>query len=377
MLVTVYVKRIGELVMTNIIQAVKRNAHVIIILLPILSFIAPFLILYSLYAWTFEQTYRGRTFLLFFLWLAVLEMILSWEKLQRNKINKLRSIRTISFVVALLLPTLYVVIANYYGLNTIITNLTSQYIAPLDIGETQKLIAASWMPVSFEFLVFAVLFCLVIMLVYGITILTDFSMSILFLGIIGLLFLVDELYPGGKATPLQIFVPITATLAGNILNLMGYGTTYDIVNDYAYGPMPFLMVKDFPWAGFEIAWPCAGVESLLIYTLTVFLFLKKTDIPWKYRIVYFAIGAVVTYVINALRIVTLFMIAIQKGPSFNVGDYDFQRFHNYYGMLYSIIWIVSYPLIIIGSRALWGKIRNWKISMEKTSSFSTQTKLSE
>jgi exosortase/archaeosortase family protein len=231
------------------------------------------------------------------------------------------------------------------------------------------------MPVSFEFLVFAVFFCLTILLAYGTNILTDFSISILFLGTIGMLFTIDLLYPGG--TPLQVFVPVTATLAASILNLMGYGTIYSIRNIPGYGPMPYLEVEGFPRASFGIAWSCAGVESLLIYTLTILLFLKKTDIPWKHRLVYFAIGAVVTYFINALRIVTLFMIAIQKGSSFIVGDYDFQRFHNYYGMLYSITWIVVYPLIIIGSRALWGKLRKWKIGMEKTANFSTQTKLSE
>jgi len=364
-----------ETVMANIIQAVERNVHIIIILLPILSFIAPFLILYSLYAWTFEQTYHGRTFLLFFLWLVVLEMILSWEKLQNIEVNKLRSIRTVLFVIALLLPTIYVVTANYYGMNLMIQNLTSQYISPLNIDSTQKIVIASYMPISIEFLVFAVLFCLIILLTYGINILGDFSISTFFLGIIGVLFTIDYLYPQ-KLTPLQIFVPATATLAANVLNLMGYKTSLSFATN-----MPLLGAVDpknpLKYAYFNIDWACAGVESLLIYTVIILLFLRKTTIPWKYRIIYFAIGAAVTYLINILRIVTLFMIAIPKGPNFSANDYDFQMFHNYYGMLYSVSWIVSYPLIIIGSRALWGKIRNWKNGTKKTVNFSIQTKLSE
>jgi hypothetical protein len=35
---------------------------------------------------------------------------------------------------------------------------------------------------------------------------------------------------------------------------------------------------------------------------------------------------------------------------------DVQMFHFYYGPLYSIVWIVSYPLLILGSQALWRKI---------------------
>ena len=356
--------------MANIVEAVKRNVHIIIMLLPILSFIAPFLILYSLHAWTFEQAYHGRTFLLFFLWLVVLEIILSWEKLQRNKMSRLLSIRTVLFIMTLLLPTIYVVVANYYGLNAIITNLTSQYISQLQIDATQKLIIASQMPISIEFLVFTVSLCLIISLAYGVNVLTDFSLSALFLGTFGLLFIMDHLYPG-KLTPLQIFVPATATLAANALNLMGYKTSLSFATD-----MPLLIAID-PKTGkyfpAYINWTCAGVESLLIYTVTILLFLRKTTIPWKYRIIYFAIGATVTYFINILRVATLFVIGVDKGGL----SVEWQRFHNYYGMLYSVSWIVAYPLIIIGSQALWGKIRNWKTSMKKTVNFSTRTKLPE
>jgi hypothetical protein len=49
-----------------------------------------------------------------------------------------------------------------------------------------------------------------------------------------------------------------------------------------------------------------------------------------------------------LRIATIFMIGVGGG--------DINPFHNYYGPLYSISWIISYPLIIIATRALWTRI---------------------
>lgn len=358
--------------MPDIAQTVKRNVNIIIMLLPILSFIAPFLILYSLYAWSFEQTYHGRTFLLFFLWLVALEIILGWEKL-KTKVNKLRSIRTVLFIIVLLLPTIYVIAANYYGLNTIIKDLANQYISPADPLKDQH---ASLTAISTEYLFFAVLFCLIILLAYGINGLANFSIPTLFVGTIGLLFIIDLLYPYGKFTPLQIFVPWTATLAANVLNLMGYQTRMVFRTDPVYGYMPYLTASDpknlSRYAGFGIAWPCAGVESLLIYIVIILLFLKGTGIPWKHKILYFAIGAVVTYFINILRIVSIFLISMDYGyPSTQAA-----QFHNFYGMLYSITWIISYPLIIIGSRALWGKIRNWKTDTKKTVDFSTRAKLS-
>jgi len=83
-------------------------------------------------------------------------------------------------------------------------------------------------------------------------------------------------------------------------------------------------------ASFGIAWSCSSVESFLLYTITILLFLKKTTIPWKQKAIYLIIGAVVTYFINILRIVTIFVIAINNGLD------AAWVFHNNYGLLYSV-----------------------------------------
>jgi thaumarchaeosortase len=329
--------------MLDIVQKVMKNTQILVKLSPILSFIIPFLVLYSLYPNSFEATWKGRTYYLFFLWLVSLEMILNWEKLQTNKINKLGSIRTIAFVIVLLLPTVYVVAANYYGLNSVIENLAKQ----------NNVYSAFWMPLATEYLVFTALFVLIILLAYGFNGLMDYWISAFLLGIIGLIYTIDSCYPYGRFTPFQIFVPTTAKLAANVLNYMGYQTRFLSPIE---GTPRLLAWNSKSSACFGIAWPCSGIESLLIYTVTILLFLKKSTIPWKHKVIYFVFGAIITYVINVLRIVTLFVIAI------NTGGYTVQvaRFHDYYAQLYSITWIVAYPLIIIGSQALWRKIRHWK-----------------
>jgi thaumarchaeosortase len=336
-------------------QILMRGFRGVANLLPILAFVVPMSILYALYPYSFEQTYHGRTLYLFFIWLVFLEAVLSWERLREKKISKLRSIRTILLVAALVLPTVYVIIANYQGLNVAIADFVRPSIPQDDPLRNQH---ASLIALSAEYLVFTGLFCMIVFLEYGAKGLAEFPLSAAFLGAIGILFTIDNLYPYGRFTPFQVLVPSTATLASRVLNLMGYETVYSTISSSLYGSMPYLMVKNYPWASFGIAWPCSGVESLLIYTVTILLFLRRTDVPVWQRAIYFAVGAVVTYLINILRIVTLFMIAIQKGPTFRITDYDFQRFHNFYGMLYSITWIMLYPLIIIGSRALWEKIKD-------------------
>jgi len=327
--------------MLNIIQTVKKSINILRKLLPLFSFIIPFLILYSLYPESFEATWKGRTYYLFFLWLFLLEIILNWEKLQTRKIDKMKSARTVTFTITLFIPTAYVIVANFYGLNYMIEKLAEQHNIPF----------ASEIPLSTEYLVFAVLFALIILLEYGVSGSKDFSISTVFLGIIGVIYTIDNVYPYGAFTPFQIPVPTTTMLAANVLNLMGYQTRFLS----PFHGMPVLIAWDSQGRysrPFAIGWPCSGVESLLIYTVTILLFLKKSVIPWKHRIIYFVIGGIVTYFINILRIVTIFVISINGG--------DVWAFHDYYGQLYSITWIVSYPLIIIGSQALWGKIRNWK-----------------
>jgi len=339
---------------TNIsMDTVKRTFTFLTRISPLLAFIIPMLILYSLDPGYFEKTWQGRTYQLFFLWLLTLEMILSWEELQAVKINKVKSIRTIAFVVSLSIPTVYVIAANFFGLNAVIYDLAIKS----NVGEHWALL----MPLSTEYLVFAELFALIIFLGYGISGLKNYSTSVFFLGIIGGVYTIDNLYPFGRFTPFQAITPTTTRLAANVLNLLGYKTLV-----LASGYIPTLIAWDpqnpLRIASFGIAWPCSGVESLIIYTVAIVLFLSKSAISWKRRIIYFGIGAAVTYFINILRIVSIYLIAMDYGyPSPEV-----QRFHDYYGQLYSIIWIVSYPLIIIGSRALWTKIRNRQIGAERS-----------
>jgi thaumarchaeosortase len=241
---------------------------------------------------------------------------------------------------------LYVVSANYLGLNAAIVAASEQSQIPF----------AGSMALSTEYLVFAALFCLMVFVQFGKKGLKDFSVPAVFLGMVGVLYTIDNLFPYGQFTPFQLLVPTTANLAASTLNLMGYQT-----NLTTAGSMPHLTATDpanpLRTATFDIAWPCAGIESLLIFAVVALLFLKRLPISWKAKTAYFAVGAAVTYIINILRIATIFTIGMDGG--------DVQMFHFYYGPLYSIAWIVSYPLLILGSRMLWQKITSRSYSAAK------------
>lgn len=329
--------------MRTVLSFLKQHENTLLKLLPLVAFAVPLLWLYLLDAGSFELMWKGRTFQLFFIWLIALELILGWENLQPNKIDKPFSTKTLAFIAALALPTVYVVLSNYLGLNAAIADASRQSQIPF----------ADSMALSTEYLVFAALFAVTVFLQFGKKGLRDFSVPAFFLGIVGALYTIDNVFPYGQFTPFQLLVPTTATLAASALNLMGYQTSL-----VTAGTLPRLTATDpanpLRTATFDIAWPCAGIESLLIFTVVALLFLKRMPLSWKAKAGYFVVGAAVTYFINVLRITAFYPI----GMDYGVNSEQVRVFHFYYGPLYSIAWIVSYPLIILASQTLLRKITN-------------------
>ena len=273
-----------------------------------------------------------------------LEFILSWENI-KPKISKQNKTGLLAVAIVLLLPTLYVVSEYYFGVNSAIANAAVQNGVAFPYS----------MPLAVEYLVFSVLLCLTAFLYFGKKGLTGFALPALFVGLVGVIYTIDNFFPYGEFTPFQLLVPTTATLAANVLSLMGYGVLPGTENG-----MPTLQVTGpLGTAKFSIAWPCAGIESLLIFTAVALLFLQQMPISWKAKTGYFIVGAAVTYFINVLRIATIFTI----GTEFGVNSNQVQMFHFYYGPLYSITWIVSYPLIILASQGLWRKIKSGKSAL--------------
>lgn len=314
----------------SIYSTLKRGIKPVQKLLPILSFAIPVLLLYSVNPFSFETTWKGRAYYIIFIWLAAMEVILNWGLASR--VGRLKSARAIVLFAALLLPTIYVVLANSYGLNNMIA----------DVAKNSNVYFPDEVPLSTEYLVFTALFGLIITAMYGLRGLKDFSIPALLIGIMGTLYMIDNFYPYGRFTPLQIFVPTTSTLAGGFLNLLGYQTRFIGVFE---GTTVLLAWNSVGSATFGIAWPCAGVEGLIIYAVLILMFIQKSAITLRMRLLYFVIGAGVTYFINIMRIVAIFTIAANQG--------DWLRFHNYYGQMLTVTWIVSYMLIITAVQTMW------------------------
>jgi thaumarchaeosortase len=317
-------------------------------LLPLIAFMAPLALLYLLNPAdpylnlsgqdSFNFMWKGRTFLLFFVWLIALEFILGWETI-KPQIDKQNKVRLAAVAAVLALPTLYVLLENYAGLNGAIAAWS----------QASGVAFYDSMPLALEYLALAALFALTATLFFGRKGLAAFAFPALFAALVGALYTIDNVVPYGTFTPFQLLVPTTASLAGGVLSLMGY--TVVPGTDIATS-MPTLQVTGaLGTAKFAIAWPCAGIESLLIFTAVALLFLKRMHIDWRAKVGLFAAGLTVTYFINVLRIANIFILGMQYG----VNSHEVDMFHFYYGPLYAMTWIVAYPLVLLAAGMLWQK----------------------
>jgi thaumarchaeosortase len=339
---------------SDILLLKKEHLSILAKVLPLVAFAVPLTLVFFLNPMdnflnisvqdSFQLMWKGRTFQLFFIWLVALEFILSWENI-KTSITKVQKARVYAYGLFLALPTVFVLGEYYLGLNAAVANWSSQN------GVT----FSGSMPLAVEYLVFALLFCIIISLSYGKKGLKVFALPALFMALVGFLYTVDNVFPYGQFTPFQLLVPTTASLAADVLGLMGYG----VIPGTELGTgMPTLQVTGpLGTAKFSIAWPCAGIESLLIYTAVALLFLKRMKLSWKAKFSFFAVGAAVTYSINVLRIVNIFIIGTQYG----VESSQVQSFHFYLGPLYAMAWIISYPLILLAGLQLWSRVRSKKL----------------
>jgi len=315
------------------------------------SFITPILMLFVLDPNSFNYTWKGRTLYLFFLWLLFLELILDWEKLTQKNLASLKKSRIVVMGIMASIPIAYVIGVTFLGLDQMLIEIGKQILTfwHFSLDNLQH-----W-PISLEYLIFTIFFATTIWLAYKVDGLKQFSISLCLLGAIGTIYMIDTFYPYGTFAPFQAFVPFTASLAAQVLNWMGYKTSF---LPYQVQGTPVLYVSGSSGSvGFGIGWPCAGVQSLFIYTCVILLFLKKSAIPMIQKIIYFIIGAIGTYIVNILRIVSIYVIAINQGSS------AAQVFHDYYGELYSITWIIAYLIIIILSRTIPAKLSALKVKL--------------
>lgn len=292
-------------------------------------------------SFVFELTWKGRIFLLVFLWILLIESAIDWKKIVDEK-PKNRYIILASLICALI-PTIYVIATNFLGLDLTILKIGHDVFGIRSVTPTNApwdFLHLYW-PISCEYIVFTVFFIGATILAYKAKGLKTLSISLTLLGGIGVAYMFDTIYPFGVFRPLQALALPTAAVTAALFDLLGYTVRLVFPVYIAESYLPSLTVRmGGKSASATIAWACAGVHSLLLYVVIILVFFKKSDISAFRKLAYFIIGLFGTFFVNVLRVFSIFVISLNYGKDAGT------NFHNTYGEMYSVIWIFLFILLI-------------------------------
>jgi len=161
----------------------------------------------------------------------------------------------------------------------------------------------------------------------------------------GILDMMDAFFPEDSLAFLQVWVYVIWNVVIFLLSVIGYHTN---VNPWAPVPRPGILLqgnKLYLWGeqGFitlAIFWPSSGVVSMIVYSLVIIVLMVKLDAPRKRKLVYAAIGAAGTYLVNVIRITLIILYVTYI-------SLDVEAFHQSIGEVLFIAWIFIYLLLVI------------------------------
>lgn len=305
-----------------------------------LPFVLPVLILYLIQPDTFLLAWKGRALYVFFLWLACLEFAFSWKKLSSISFSESGYLRTFGAAVFLTIPTAYALAISQTGLNTLIIELGKLLGVPYGVKYGNWFLEYSW-PLSFEYVLFSVCFLASILLMYNKEGVRKLSIALFFLSATAFFYMIDTYFPWGALWMLNLLIPFTANASAGVLTLMGYKAATQWVTSTTYGAgMVLTAFGNNSTFTAMVFWPSGGVHSIVIYTLTILLFIKGASMSMTRKAIVFVVGALGTFTANVLRIATIYTIGLRIGPG--AASY----FHDYYGELFFVSWLIMYLAII-------------------------------
>jgi len=331
---------------------IKRNWLIIFPLasfaaaIALLAFLSYFklesIVLFNQNGGFFDETWKGRMFLVVFLMLFMFESVLMGQQPAHGNQAKAKSWLTILLVVVFaLFPLAYAVAFNFFGVGQTVLSvgnaLRGSYWRAVTVNGAQFL-ERDW-PITLEYIVFSVSSFVCVLAGYGKAGLKVFSISLAFVAGIAVFFFIDTWFPYGAFWPFQVLTRPTAAAAAGLLKIMGYRLSYTVMPGLASSPI-LTSGTGLPLS-VTIDWPCAGIQSLLLYSLIILLFLKDSSISKLRKVVYFAVGAVGMYSVNVFRVVTYFTVMVNQG--LNAANF----FHDTYGELFSAGWLFLFIFAVL------------------------------
>jgi thaumarchaeosortase len=251
---------------------------------------APIIFAFISYPASFTMTWNeGRGGFLFALVFVVYEVLSTPKTCTSN--NRLLIVSILS-----LITIFYFASVDSFGFREIIKSSATFYYVVLPESWT-------WM---WDFIVLVSFLTVSLFIFFG----TKFYMvapaALAYLAGSAIILSLDAFFPYDSLGPLQVIVPLYLEIDEKTINwvdkyLIDLGPRTPAV---AEGNSLVLTGPNGPFA-LRVFWPSAGVHSLIIYSIVIFAFLLKMEIPLERRIAYFIIGTFGTSIVNLVRIISL------------------------------------------------------------------------
>jgi len=146
----------------------------------------------------------------------------------------------------------------------------------------------------------------------------------------------DAFFPYDTLGPLQVVVPYMLQINAWFVNTLGFGEAVAREN-------LILLKGQHGSMALQVFWPSAGVHSMIIYTLVMMAFLLKMNIEPKRKLMYFAIGATGTVIVNMIRIFSLSLFALL----ISTNAAEFEEFHSIAGEIMFLPWLAAYLFLVM------------------------------
>ena len=315
--------------------AIKKLLQAKLDLVLILSYTVPIFMLYLFDPSSFNESWVGRFQYTTFLCILIIELAFG-HKTSKNVLDSYGKKRLFGIFAALVFPTLYVIL-THMGLMDAIIQLGRLIGVPSGGVYGYRLLLVHW-PQSLEYLVFTGSLLAATILVYGKYGIKHHKISSFFLGAIGFFYTYDTFFPGTSSAFLQWFVPPVIGSTIFLLNSLGYMAQVYSISD-SWG----ILVRGETGRSFAVVinWPCAGINSLIIYSFTIILVLSIISTSVRRKIIYAIVGAAGTFMANIFRIVSICQIGV------NTGYEAANLFHDSYGEIFFLVWMAIFMLAVL------------------------------
>jgi len=272
---------------------------------------------------------EGRGGLLFAILFLLIEWYDSREELKLRHLSKRRMFLWFSALAGL---------STYYGavymfqLQEAISNLGKS----LGISK-EGLLSWTWL---WEYVAFAAYLAAYVAALHGWSAVKKTVTPIVYCAGSALILLLDALFPYESLGALAGLVPFIVKAVVSLLWVSGVTVVEDPLKAvkppwvYVDGNRLFLNgLKGM--VVLEINWPCAGVLSMLIYSLVVAILMVKMEAPKRRKLIYLMVGAAGTFMVNVIRIFLITLAVVYS-------NIDLRVFHETVGEVLFVVWILIY-----------------------------------